>query len=109
MDIPPLLRANFTKEEEEKIIEKISQRGGLVGLRIVFPSISLAMQEWTKPAFYDDFMSTIPPPVRYLLLNYFAPDYENCILPKRDAPFLSEKPNLKRVGCCKICCFPCII
>jgi len=109
-DIPPLLRANFTKEEEDPIIQKIGQSGGLGGIRLIFPCIVLAMKEWASPLFFDDFMATIPAPIRHLMDTYIVPDELNCVVPKRDAPFLSEKPALNRVKCCRVpfCC-PCII
>jgi len=64
---------------------------------------------------YDDFVASMPPPIRHLAFKYFVPDYENVVVPMRDAPrsTLEKKPKLKlkRVGCC--CgvpfCFPCIL
>jgi hypothetical protein len=109
-DIPPLLRANFTKEEEDVIIQQLAQSGGLSGMRLVLPMVLLAMKEWATPTFCDEFTESLPLPIRHLVANYFLPDEINCVLPKRDAPFLAKEPTLNRVKCCKIpfCC-PCII
>lgn len=109
-NIPPLLRANFSKEEEDVIVQKIGARGGLAGLRLILPYVAVAMQEWATPEFYNDFIASLPAPLRHLLFTYHIPDMENCVIPKRDAPFLEKKPTLDRVKCCKLpfCC-SCII
>jgi hemerythrin-like domain-containing protein len=108
--IPQLLRDNFTKEEESNIVDKIVKSGGLSLARNFLPMILEAMEDWATPEFYDDFMKSLPPPIRMLVINYYIPDYETAIRPLRDAPTLPTKPNLSRVGCCTISfCFPCIL
>ena len=54
-------------------------------------------------------LGSIPPPIKYLVDNYYMPDFENVAMNMRDAPTLASKPNLKRVPCCRIpFCFPCM-
>ena len=117
-DISPLLRAHFTRKEEDETVQVILKRSGVKGMRIMLPSILLAMQQWASLDFYEEFWAGIPGPVRHLASNYFIPDYENCIAAKRDAPFWEptagnrhlQRPPLKRAKCCRISfCFPCII
>lgn len=108
--IPKILRDKFTKEEESKIVNKIVKSGGLGMARKFLPLILEAMEVWATPEFYDDFMKSLPPPIRMLVINYYIPDYETAICPLRDAPTLPTKPKLSRVGCCTFSfCFPCII
>lgn len=104
--IPELLRANFTHEEEMVTIGKIIKADGLPGARHVLPPILKAMDSWAKPSFKDSFLSTVPPPVKKLLFDYYIPDYNDYVCPKRDAPTLNEKPNVPKVKCCKLpfCC-----
>jgi hypothetical protein len=109
-DIPPLAKANFTEEEEKVITEKIMQSVALPALRDVFPPILIAMNSWSTPAYVDNLMNDIPGPIRYLINNYYVPDFETSVKPKRDAPLLETKPSLRRKGCCGISfCFPCIL
>jgi hypothetical protein len=109
-DIPPLARVNFTEEEEKVVTDRIMQTMGLPVLRDVFPSVLIAMNSWATPAYVDNLMKEIPGPMRHLVKNYFIPDFETSIKPKRDAPLLETKPILRRKGCCGISfCFPCIL
>lgn len=64
--IPSLLRANFTQEEEGEIVEKILASGGLTMTKKFLPPVLLAMQEWGRPEFYDEFCASMPPPIRHL-------------------------------------------
>jgi len=111
---PSLLRAHFTKEEEEAAVQKLVKKAGIAGLRTIFPSVLLAAEEWMSPAHWDEFFSSLPPPIQHLTNKYILPDHRNCVIPKRDAPFLKTKPRVGkegRVKCCMIpfCCFPCIV
>lgn len=107
---PTILRENFTQEEEGATTEKILQAGGLTLAKVFLPAVVLAMQEWATKEFYDQFIATIPPPIKHLLFKYYLPDHKSCVIPKRDAPTLDEKPQLTKVGCCGISfCFPCIL
>lgn len=68
--------------------------------------MSIRMSE----GFYQDFVGSIPPPIKHLVDNYYMPDFENVVMNMRDAPTLATKPNLKRVPCCRIpFCFPCAL
>ncbi|KAL9181720.1 hypothetical protein ACHAXT_012063 [Thalassiosira profunda] len=107
---PKILREHFTQEEEGAIVEKILQGGGLAMARTFLPAVIAAMQEWASKEFYDEFVASMPPPIRHLAFTYYVPDYENVVVPMRDAPTLAKKPALKRVGCFGIpFCFPCIL
>ena len=108
-NIPAILRANFTQEEEDACIQKILKKEGTSGLRLFLPPVIMAMQEWASQEFVDQFLCSIPPPLRMLYTNYYLPDYETCICPMRDAPLLEAKPSLSQTKCCKIpFCIPCI-
>ena len=109
--IPQLLRDNFTQAEEQECIEKILKNEGLYGARIFVPAIINAMEHWATPKFNEEFLQIMPPPIRSLVVNYFMPDYETFVYPKRDAPILETKPTLSKVRCCRIsfCCCPCLI
>eukprot|EP00563_Minutocellus_polymorphus_P018128 CAMPEP_0197726070 /NCGR_PEP_ID=MMETSP1434-20131217/13382_1 /TAXON_ID=265543 /ORGANISM="Minutocellus polymorphus, Strain CCMP3303" /LENGTH=300 /DNA_ID=CAMNT_0043311883 /DNA_START=31 /DNA_END=933 /DNA_ORIENTATION=+ len=108
--IPAILRENFTQEEEGVIIEKILQAGGLSMTKVFLPAVVLAMQEWASKGFYDQFLESMPPPIKHLLFKYYLPDHMTFVIPMRDAPTLDEKPKLTKVGCCGISfCFPCIL
>jgi len=108
--VPPLLRENFTQEEEDKCLQKILKREGLSGLRNFVPPVHFAMQQWAKPEFVEEFLASMPGPIRSLVEGYYIPDYKTSICPKRDAPKLKSKPTLSKVGCCKISfCFPCAL
>lgn len=74
--IPPLLRNNFTEAEHEAILMKLQKREGLSGLRLFLPSILAAMNVWGKPEFVESIQRKIPAPIRYLVNNYYVPDYE---------------------------------
>jgi len=109
-NVPALLRDKFTEEEHDACVEKILKKEGTTGLRIFFPSIMIAMQEWASQEFVDEFFGSIPAPLRMLYTNYYLPDYETCVCPMRDAPLLDSKPSLSKTKCCKISfCFPCIL
>jgi hypothetical protein len=109
-DIPPILRAHFTEEEEKKVTEKIIKKVGLKPMRAVFPSVLYALKQWAKPAFVDKFLQEIPAPAMHLINKYYIPDFETNIRPKRDAPLLSSEPKLSRKGCFGLSfCFPCIL
>jgi len=108
--VPALLREHFTQEEEGEIVDQILQAGGLALARKFLPAILLAVQEWSTDEFYSGFVSSIPPPIKHLLDNYFMPDFENVVMTMRDAPTMATKPKLKRVPCCRIpFCFPCLM
>ena len=93
--IPPLVRANFTQEEEEVIIGQIGQRGGLPALQNFFPAIVVAVKDWATNGFYEQFVESLPPPVKDPLMNIFVPDYHSIMVPKRDAPLRDTEPQLK--------------
>lgn len=108
--IPAILRENFTQEEEGKIVEKILQAGGLTMAKVFLPAVVLAIQEWATKDFYEQFLASMPPPIKHLLFKYYLPDHQTFVIPMRDAPTLDEKPKLSKVGCCGISfCFPCIL
>jgi hemerythrin-like domain-containing protein len=104
--VPALLRGNFTAEDEKKILQKIGKREGVSGMRSFFPSVFFAMREWATPSFQEELMASLPGSFQTLIKGYFIPDYENCVIPKRDAPTLDSMPTLSKVKCCKIpfCC-----
>jgi hypothetical protein len=107
---PPVLREHCTREEETPIINKVGQAGGLGDARTLFPAIKMAMDEWCTREFCVKFMQLAPPPIRHLVVRSYIPDYETNVIPMRNAPTLSSKPDLSRVPCCGIpCCFPCIM
>jgi hypothetical protein len=108
-DIPPMLRAHFTEEEEKKVTQKIMQKAGIGELRAVFPSVLISLQLWGKPEYVDKILKEIPAPMMHLINKYHIPDFETNIRPKRDAPLLSCEPKLSRKGCLGLSfCFPCI-
>lgn len=108
--VPDLVRNNYTQAEEGVIVEKIIQAGGLAMTKKFLPAILMALQEWATKGFYDQFVQSIPPPIRHLLFKYYIPDYENYTIPMRDAPTMEKEPKLSRIGCCGISfCFPCIL
>lgn len=108
--IPDLLRKNYTQEEEQEIVQKILQQGGLALTKKFLPAVLMAMQEWATKDFYDQFVQSMPPPIRHLVFKYFVPDYENYVCPMRDAPTMEKEPKPHRTGCCGIpFCFPCIL
>jgi hemerythrin superfamily protein len=43
--IPPIIREHYTQEEEQPILDKIGQMGGLRDLRTLIPAIKMAMDE----------------------------------------------------------------
>lgn len=104
--IPELLRANFTHEEEQVVVGKIIKAEGLGGTRRFLPTLLEVMDKWAKPSFKEIFLASIPPPIQKLLYDYYIPDYNDYVCPKRDAPTLSEKPKIVKVKCCKLpfCC-----
>mmetsp|Transcript_20404 Transcript_20404/g.30278 ORF Transcript_20404/g.30278 Transcript_20404/m.30278 type:complete len:361 (+) Transcript_20404:169-1251(+) len=104
--LPPLLRQSFTEEEHQGIMQKLSQREGLSGARLFLPSVVMALEEWAKPEFVSTLYDQMPAAVRYLMREYYLPDYKYCVVPMRDAPKLKTKPTLNKVKCCKIpfCC-----
>jgi hemerythrin-like domain-containing protein len=109
-DIPPLARENFTEADEKKVTEKILRKAGLGEMRCMFPSILSAVNEWGTPAYAEKLKQQVPPPLLYVANNYYVPDHETYIKPKRDAPLLETKPHLSRKGCFGISfCFPCIM
>ena len=108
-NIPTLLRANFTQEEDDACVQTILKKEGTSGLRMFLPSIHMAMQAWASHEFINQFFGSIPPPLHMLYRNYYLPDYETCLRPMRDAPLLESKPSLSKTKCCKIpFCIPCI-
>lgn len=105
-----MLRAHFTSDEEDKIVQNIAKKGGLAETRNVFPAILESMNEWTTPKYMEKFQSKIPGPILSLTKKYYLPDYKACIKPKRDAPLADTEPIFQRVGCFGLSfCFPCII
>lgn len=109
-EIPALERSHFTKEEEDKIVQKIVGKAPFSELREVFPAVFESMNDIAKPAYVEEFMGNLPGPLRYMMNNYFIPDYATSIKPKRDAPLHDTKPTLARKGCCGISfCCACIL
>lgn len=109
--VPAMLREHFTQKEEEEIIQKILAKEGLAGCRFFVPSILKAMEDWAKPEFRESFFNDIPNPIHHLVVKYYIPDYNNVVVPMRDAPLLKGgKPKLSKVGCCGLpCCFACVV
>jgi len=108
--VPPALREHFKEEEEKELIQKILQKEGLAMCRSFLPSIMVAMNDWAKPEFKKEFLSTMPGPILHLYTKYYEPDYFTYVVPMRDAPKLEKQPALTKVGCCGIpFCFPCIL
>ena len=109
-DIPPLLRANFTEQEEKRVVQRILQNAGLAEMRNIFPAVKESMESWATPEYIEMFSGEIPAPLRYVASNYYEPDYETFIRPKRDAPFLDSEPRLSQKGCFGISfCFRCVL
>ena len=110
-DIPPLARQHFTEEEETKLVENFAQKEfKLSEVRNVWPAMMEAIDAWGTPEQRAKMESNVPGPIIHLAAKYWTPDYENCMKPKRDAPFLDSEPLLQRVGCFGISfCFPCIL
>jgi hypothetical protein len=109
-DIPPLARGHFTEADEKKVTEKILRKAGLGEMRCMRPSIMSGVNVWGTPAYTEKIPQQIPPPLLYVANNYFVPDHQTCIKPKRDAPLLETKPHSSRKACFGISlCFPCII
>jgi hypothetical protein len=110
-DIPPLARKHFTEEEERKLVEKIGrQEANFKLMRNVFPAIMESFKAWGTHELLEDFEKKFPGLLRHLSTKYWCPDYETCVRPKRDAPFLDAEPLFTRVGCFGFSfCFPCII
>ncbi|KAL3768366.1 hypothetical protein ACHAW5_005204 [Stephanodiscus triporus] len=107
--VPALVRDNFTQEEEDACVKKILKKEGTSGLRMFLPSVIVAMEEWATREYIDQFLGSIPAPLRMLYTDYYLPDYETCLRPMRDAPLLESKPSLSKTKCCKISfCIPCI-
>jgi len=105
--VAPLLRKYFTQEEEEVVIQAIGRKDGVEnGLKNYLCAILVSMRSWTTPEYQDEFLSSLPSPVRWLTNGYFLPDFENVTIAKRDAPLLLDRPPLRRQRCCKIpfCC-----
>ncbi|KAL3771211.1 hypothetical protein ACHAWU_010298 [Discostella pseudostelligera] len=108
--IPALMRSHFTEEEENKTVDKILKAGGLALTKTFLPAILLSMQLWMTPESYDEFCKSLPMPIKHLTFKYYLPDFENVVIPMRDAPTLTKEPKLKKVGCFGIAfCFPCIL
>lgn len=110
-DVPPLARVHFTEEEETKLVASFAQKEfSLAALRNIWPAMIEAIDSWGTPEQRKKIESSMPGFIAKLAAKYWMPDYENCIRPKRDAPFLETEPLLKRVGCLGIpFCFPCIL
>jgi hemerythrin superfamily protein len=108
--IPQALRDNFTEEENDKTVEKILQGGGFALMKKFLPAVILSTQDWATPEFYEDFIGSIPLPIKHLAIKYFIPNFENVAMTMRDAPTMEHEPKLRKVGCCGISfCFPCIL
>ena len=74
------MRGNFThKKEEQVVVDKILEREGIEGCRIFVPTIALAMREWASPEFNEQFLGSMPPPVRTALEEFFLPEYMNMV------------------------------
>jgi hypothetical protein len=109
-DIPDLARTHFTEAEETAIVEKILQSYSLGDTRNAIPFLVTDMRVWATPEYVEGFIGSMPGPLQSLLKNYWIPDFETSIKPKRDAPFLDTEPKLTKKGCCGISfCFPCIL
>lgn len=110
-NIPALLRAHFTEKENQAVVQKIIAKAGLSGCRFEVPAILYAMEDWATPAFRQGFIESIPAPIRHLVFKYYIPDYQNSVVPMRDAPLLKGgKPPLKKVGCFGLpFCFACVV
>ena len=110
-DIPPLARLHFTEKEEEMLVESFAHKEfKLSDMRKIWPSVVYAMNDWATPAQHEKIASSMPKFFGQLAAKYWIPDYDNCIRPKRDAPFLDSEPVFQRVGCFGISfCFPCIL
>lgn len=109
-DVPPLAKKYFTEEDEKReVMDKMMKNISLKQLRILFPPALDTMEVWASPEYMKEFMKKLPGPFVSLAENYWRPDFETSIKPKRDAPFLDTKPTLTRKGCCGISfCFKCI-
>jgi len=95
-NIPALLRENFTEEEHDACVQKISMKDGLSGMRIFLPSIIIAMQGWASQDFIDQLLGSIPMQLRMLYSDDYLPAYETCVRPMRDAPLVDSMPSLSK-------------
>eukprot|EP00339_Tiarina_fusa_P002570 CAMPEP_0117002788 /NCGR_PEP_ID=MMETSP0472-20121206/4331_1 /TAXON_ID=693140 ORGANISM="Tiarina fusus, Strain LIS" /NCGR_SAMPLE_ID=MMETSP0472 /ASSEMBLY_ACC=CAM_ASM_000603 /LENGTH=297 /DNA_ID=CAMNT_0004703233 /DNA_START=73 /DNA_END=967 /DNA_ORIENTATION=+ len=97
-DIPDLARKHFTEAEETAIVEKILQSYSLGDTRNTIPFLVADMRVWASPEYVEGFIGNMPGPLQGLLKDYWIPDFETSIKPKRDAPFLGTEPSLTKKG-----------
>lgn len=66
---PGLLREHFTEEEMDAKIEEMLKEGGVTLMKKFLPAVLAAMQEWCTDEYVNNFLKTLPPPVKYLALK----------------------------------------
>ena len=110
-DVPPLAKKYFTEQDEKReVMDKMMKTVSLKQLRFMFPPALDTMEIWASNEYVLEFRKKLPGPLVSLADNYWRPDFDTSIKPKRDAPFLEgTKPTLTLKGCCGISiCFKCI-
>lgn len=96
-NIPKIIRdIGVSEAESDAVVGQIIAKDGLEGLKFFLPSIVSAGQDWMTQEFYDNFMSTMPPPIVELIHSTFLPNYRNVISAMRDAPTLAAEPDLSK-------------
>mmetsp|Transcript_106699 Transcript_106699/g.299802 ORF Transcript_106699/g.299802 Transcript_106699/m.299802 type:complete len:319 (-) Transcript_106699:250-1206(-) len=74
---PKTLRACMTEEEERKVVEEILGSLALQDHKVMLPTIMYAMCKWGGVEAINKFTSALPPPVKFLVKNWFDFDFYN--------------------------------
>jgi len=95
--MPAQVRVHFTEQEVTPILEQMYARGGTDGLaRGLLPSMMLGEEQCWAAKTSRRLSRSLSKPLRKSFSKKVMPDHLNCIVAKRDAPFLDREPDLER-------------
>lgn len=100
--VPEILRKKYKKPHtlnERKLKQKMIKSHTRGKMRTFYGSLVMTLQDIATEEEYNNIMKKGPILIRHLGCAYYLPNYDNVIVPMRDAPTYTNEPNLDRVRC----------
>lgn len=103
IQVPKLLQeSGYTQEQEKEIVQKIIQKGGLDGNRVILPNILVEMKRWGGDEHVNRLRAEIPTPILWLCDGRWMSDYEENNVKMIRSLMSDQEHTPAPRGCCVV-------